>query len=85
MNSIQQILTSDWHFMRFVRLGIGLVIGFNAIQDGNGLLGLLSGLFIFQALSNTGCCGAGACSATKQESRTPQTEEISFTEINSPK
>ena len=71
--------------MRFVRLAIGLAIVFNGFQEGNGMIGLLGGLFIFQALSNTGCCGARGCAIQNQERKSSNTEDINFTEINSPK
>ncbi len=85
MDTIQKTLTSDWNFMRFVRLVIGLAIVFNGFQAGNGMIGLLGGLFIFQALCNTGCCGARGCAIQNQDSKSSKTEDIIFKEINSPK
>lgn len=85
MNTIQNILLTDWHLMRIVRLGIGLAIGFNAWQESSGLIGLLAGLLIIQALSNTGCCGAGGCSVPSKTNGSGTENEITFTEIQSDK
>jgi len=61
MNNIRQLIFSGWHIMRFVRLAMGLFIGVNAIIMHDGLSGLLSGIFLFQAFTNSGCCGASSC------------------------
>ena len=61
MLTLKQMLTTDWNLMRVIRLAAGLFIGFQAWQDGSGMIALLAGLFIFQALTNTGCCGSGGC------------------------
>ncbi len=53
-------LLNNWDFMRFIRLGIGLWIGYSAIAEQQLLLGLLAALFIVQAVLNMGCAG-GAC------------------------
>jgi len=61
MLNIKQMIVSNWHFMRVLRLGAGLFIAYQAWQDGTILVGLLGSIFIFQAISNTGCCASGTC------------------------
>lgn len=61
MEKMMQVLRSDWHVMRVLRLGAGLFIVFQAWQEDTALVGLLGALFIFQALANVGCCGSGGC------------------------
>lgn len=85
MNTIQNTLFTDWHLMRFVRLGMGLAIGFNAWQVGSGMIGLLAGILIFQALSNTGCCGSGGCAVPAKPANSGTENETVFTEIQSDK
>lgn len=58
--NIQAIL-SGWNFMRWLRLGLGILIAAQAYQMHDSLSGLLAGFFIFQAVTNTGCGGGGAC------------------------
>jgi len=61
MLNIRQMISSDWHLMRVIRLGAGLFIAYQAWHDGSYLTGLLAGIFIFQAITNTGCCAGGSC------------------------
>lgn len=65
MNTIKQTLFTNWNFMRWLRLAIGIYAGVQAIQMHDMFLGLLSGFLLFQSLTNTGCCGAGGCAVPK--------------------
>lgn len=58
---IKQTLLTGWNFMRWLRLGLGVLIAVQAYQMQDALSGLLAGFFIFQSVSNTGCCGGSAC------------------------
>lgn len=62
MEAITQTLFTNWHFMRWLRLGLGLFVGYQAIMLHDAFAGIISGLFLFQAFTNTGCCGASGCS-----------------------
>ncbi|MHB1177684.1 MAG: hypothetical protein ACYCZO_05065 [Daejeonella sp.] len=61
METLRERIFTNWSLMRWVRLVMGAVIAFQAIQLQDVLFGILSIFFIFQALSNTGCCGAAGC------------------------
>ena len=61
MEAIKQRVFTNWNFSRFLRLGMGLWMLVWSIQSADWAVGLFSGLFIYMALSNTGCCGAGGC------------------------
>jgi hypothetical protein len=52
---MKQLLFSNWHTMRWVRLFIGLFSMEQAIQYHEILFGFMSLFFLFQALFNTGC------------------------------
>ncbi|HEY0899097.1 MAG TPA: hypothetical protein VGD90_07170 [Sphingobacteriaceae bacterium] len=71
--------------MRWLRLAMGLFVAFQAIQLQSGIMGLLAGLFLFQALSNSGCCGAAACSVPANRREPQKTDEVDFVEIKEPK
>lgn len=58
---IKQTLFTGWNFMRWLRLGFGILIAFQAIETKDSLSGLIAGFFLFQALTNTGCCGVNGC------------------------
>ena len=68
LKTISGILRNDWHAMRLIRLGLGIVIAFQAFQMKDGCFAILAALVIFQALSNTGCAG-GSCAIPKAKTR----------------
>ena len=54
-------LTTNWHLMRWLRLAIALFLGWQLIQRPDIFTAFVATFFLFQALTNTGCCGAGGC------------------------
>ncbi|MGV3639518.1 MAG: hypothetical protein ACO1NZ_03295 [Adhaeribacter sp.] len=62
MEKFKMILVRDWHLMRVARLVIGMLIAVQAFQMQSPLIAFFSAFFLFQALTNTGCCGASGCS-----------------------
>lgn len=70
MDTFRKIIFSNWNFMRWFRLAIGIIVAFQSYELQNGLMGLLAGLFIFQALANTGCCGSTGCSVETNRKNT---------------
>ena len=54
-------LLSNWHLMRWLRLAVGLFLSWQMIQKPDVFTGLITGVFLFQAITNTGCCGASGC------------------------
>jgi hypothetical protein len=85
-SNIIQTLTTNWHFARFLRLGFALWIGYNAITSHQPIFFLLAGFFAFQALTNTGCCGANGCAAPSKATPTEEHSsenpiEITYEEV----
>lgn len=70
---IKKHLLTNWHPMRWVALGIGVFLAFNALTAGEPALGLLSLFFLFQAVTNTGCmvghCAGGSCQTDASDAR----------------
>lgn len=65
---IKQTLLTGWNFMRWLRLLIGVFIAVQAIQTQEIFYGFMAAVFLFQALTNTGCCGANGCAVpTKKQ------------------
>jgi len=60
---MKEIIFSNWNIIRFLRLGIGLVILVQAVMAADILFGLIGLLFTGMAVFNASCCGAGACAA----------------------
>jgi len=57
-------LFTGWHFMRWLRLALGFIIGISAFQIHDSISGFVAAFFLLQAATNIGCCGAGGCSTT---------------------
>ena len=78
-----QTLLSDWNFMRFVRLGLGVYIGIQAFETQSILSGLLAAFLLYQVVTNTGCCGANGCAIPPKKNNSNTTEDVEFEEITS--
>ena len=84
MNTITQRLTTNWHLIRIFRLGIGIMFIIMGFQSQDWMIGLFSTFFLYQAITDTGCCGSGSC--TPRYERTPLTsltsdQVVEFEEI----
>jgi hypothetical protein len=77
---MKAIIFSNWNIIRFLRLGIGLVILVQAVMAADILFGLIGLLFTGMAVFNTSCCGAGACAAPPAKNDTGS-KEISYEEV----
>lgn len=65
MNSILSTVLTSWHPVRnlgrWLRLAFGLFLAVQAWQLHDVPSGFLSAVLLFQAVTNTGCCGAAGC------------------------
>lgn len=57
----KETLFTNWDFMRFLRLGLGIYIAFQAVETQSMISGIFGAFFIFQAVTKTGCCGSKGC------------------------
>jgi hypothetical protein len=81
METIKQTLFTGWHFMRWLRLALGIFFIIQAIDMHESLMGAVGGFFLFTAVTNTGCCGARSCVLPKRKNTEENIEEISYEEI----
>ncbi len=77
----KETLLTNWNFMRFLRLGLGIYIAVQAVETRSLLSGIIAGFFLFQAITNTGCCGSNACAVPIKKSNSDTTKEVDFEEI----
>lgn len=77
---MKAIIFSNWNIIRFLRLGIGLVILVQAVMAADILFGLIGLLFTGMAVFNASCCGAGACAAPPAKNDIGS-KEISYEEV----
>ena len=78
-----QTLFTGWHFMRWLRLGAGFFISIQAVQTHDALSGLIGAFFLFQAVTNTGCCGAQGCAVPATKKVNDNIEEVDYEELKS--
>ncbi|MFN8321687.1 MAG: hypothetical protein U0T74_03415 [Chitinophagales bacterium] len=81
METLRQQLFTGWHFMRWLRLGIGIYIAIQAVMMKDTIMGFFSAIFLVQAFTNTGCCGTQACAVPKKNSQLKNSETVEFEEI----
>ncbi|WP_395049943.1 hypothetical protein [Flavobacterium sp.] len=77
----KETLLTDWNFMRFLRLGLGIYIAIQAVETQSLLSGIVALFFIFQAITNTGCCGANVCAVPIKKSNSDTIEVVEYEEI----
>ena len=77
----KETLITDWNFMRILRLGLGIYIAIQAVETHSILSGIFAGFFIFQAVTNTGCCGSNGCAVPIKKNNSDKSEEIEYEEI----
>ncbi len=78
---IIKTLFTGWHFMRWLRLVLGIIIAIQAIQMREALSGFIAAFFLFQAIANVGCCGVNNCAVPDSNKRTNGIEDIEFSEV----
>lgn len=78
---------SNWHFMRWVVLEIGIIFTAQAVYLWDLASALLGAFFLFQAITNSGCLACQSCDISPDakkagESESHRKDNISFTQVN---
>jgi hypothetical protein len=84
MNSIEtikQTLFAQWNLLRWIRLVAGLFLAVQSLQLHDSITGFISAIFLFQALTNTGCCGVGGCAVPASSKNFDVNQEVEYEEI----
>lgn len=74
-------LLSGWHFMRVLRAGFGVLFAVQAVMMKDALVGFMSAFFLYQAITNTGCCGESCTPTYDNNHKKTGTGDITFDEI----
>ncbi|MFN8429686.1 MAG: hypothetical protein U0V04_06890 [Spirosomataceae bacterium] len=79
---MKETLLTGWTFVRWLRLIIGGYFVLNSIHEHNYGVIMVGSLFIFQALTNTGCMG-GACGVPQNGKTNTNTDPdvVEFEEV----
>lgn len=72
----KETLLTDWNFMRILRLALGIFIAVQAIETQSMLSAIFAVFILFQAFTNTGCCGSNSCAVPIKKNNSSKTEEI---------
>ena len=81
MNTIQATLFYNWHFMRWLRLALGIFIAVQAYKMHDSFSGVIAAFFLFQAVTNTGCCGSQGCAVPISKTNSDKIEDVEFEEV----
>lgn len=83
-DAIKSTLFTNWHLVRILRLVFGVFVLVQAVTMRDALAGMISALFLYQAITNTGCCGASGCTVpTTSVNKDQKIEEVEYEEIKS--
>lgn len=85
LSTIKQSMFSTWNLMRWIRLAAGIFLAVQAIQLHDAIAGLISSLLLFQAVTNTGCCGVSGCAVTPSTKGADGVQEVEYEEIGEKK
>ena len=77
---MKQTILSNWTFMRFLRLGLGIAIIVQAVIAKDVLFVFFGLAFTAMPVFNIGCCGTAGCAVpSKKEPGT--TKDITYEEV----
>ncbi len=77
---LKNMILSDWHLMRVVRLVFGIFFVIQAFVMKDWLVGVVGAWFSYQAITNTGCCGT-SCATTPVSYSKEKTNDITYEEV----
>lgn len=81
MEVIKQTLFTQWNFMRALRLVAGIFFLVQAYMIHDTIAGFVGALLLFQALTNTGCCGVGGCAVPAQSKKAEAVTTVEYEEV----
>lgn len=75
-------LKSGWTTLKFLRVGLGGLILYSSIEEGNTAGMILGGLFTAVSLFTDGvCCFAGNCNVPQKKNDSSTSEKIEYEEL----
>ena len=77
---MKQTILSNWNFMRFLRLVLGMAIIVQSTLESNWAMAILGLLFTAMPVFNIGCCGTAGC-ATPVKKSSETTKDIRYEEV----
>ena len=81
MNAFAQTVFTNWHPMRVIYLVISGMLLAQAWQSHDWPFAIVGGLFLYQSIFNTGCCGMSGAFRANNIANQKSLEETDYTEI----
>jgi hypothetical protein len=77
---IKRILVG-WNLIRGLRLLIGVYFTVQAVETHEIFSGIIAAFFLYQAITNTGCCGGNACAVPNVKNNADKPKEVELIEV----
>lgn len=77
---MKQTIFTNWNFMRFFRLALGIAILVQAAMARDTVFVILGLLFTAMPVFNIGCCSTNRCNVPAQK-KEENTKDISYEEV----
>jgi hypothetical protein len=68
---MKQILLTNWHFMRLLKLAFGLYATYEAFANNQYILLVLAAILFYQSIFNVSACGMGSSCSVDNKQRQP--------------
>jgi hypothetical protein len=78
---MKTMIFRNWHFMRFVRLALGLAVIVQSVRTGDWTMGLIGLIFTAMPVFNIGCCGMAGCATPAKKKYSDTKKDISYEEV----
>lgn len=85
VSNLKQTFFTNWTFLRWLRLGLGLFVSYQAVLSHDVLAGFVASILLLQAVTNTGCCGTRGCSVSGSSKNDSSVLDVEYEEIKSSK
>jgi hypothetical protein len=72
-----------WNLIRGLRLLIGAYFAVQTFETHEIFSGIIAAFFLYQAITNTGCCGTNACAVPDAKNDTDKLNEVELIEVES--
>lgn len=72
---------NNWNLMRWLRLALGIYISIQAVETLSLFLGLVGAIFLFQSITNIGCCSTNGCAVPIDKSSSNINQELESDKI----
>ena len=76
-----QTLSTGWNFIRGLRLVLGIIFLMQAIEMLDIFTGVIASFFLFQAFTNTSCCGINGCAIPINKTKLDNIQDVAFEEV----